>query len=289
MSKLNEYPSVNNTEEFTPEQKAAFLGSANVISTGIKGGSTVTANIPFTEIAVANPVPTPAAAHADVGKVLTVQQASDPDDSDEIVWAPSQGGGGGGNPYTKTTLAASDATINGHHPSGGGDFYDQTISINNNSYTLVSNVAYGMVEDYRGELTHDVVSVENFTINLAQTDFPLAVVEFTLGEKAAVVNIHVNNGSDPLTRMYSTPYVNALLPANVDDETGKAELDFENNIQHASNYYYINGIYSSQLSQNRPSLVTPEYADEQTKVQIRIFGDTFTVLTSTYNDTIPSS
>lgn len=93
MSKLNEYPSVNNTEEFTPEQKAAFLGSANVISTGIKGGSTVTANIPFTEIAVANPVPTPAAAHADVGKVLTVQQASDPSDPDEIVWAAPQGGG----------------------------------------------------------------------------------------------------------------------------------------------------------------------------------------------------
>lgn len=51
MSKLNEYPSVNNPEEFTQEQKAAFLGSANVISTGTKGGSTVTANIPFTEIA----------------------------------------------------------------------------------------------------------------------------------------------------------------------------------------------------------------------------------------------
>lgn len=43
-------------------------------------------------VSVINPVPTPAAAHADVGKVLTVQRASAPDDSDEIVWAAQQGG-----------------------------------------------------------------------------------------------------------------------------------------------------------------------------------------------------
>jgi len=125
MSKLNEYPSVNNTEEFTPEQKAAFLGSANVISTGIKGGSTVTANIPFTEIAVANPVPTPDAAHADVGKVLTVQQASDPNDPDEIVWAA-----GNLPSYTQSdagrvlTVNQAGNGVEWTTPQGGVDFSD---------------------------------------------------------------------------------------------------------------------------------------------------------------------
>ena len=38
-------------------------------------------------VSVINPVPTPSAAHADVGKVLTVQQSSTPSNPDEIVWA----------------------------------------------------------------------------------------------------------------------------------------------------------------------------------------------------------
>jgi len=142
MSKLNEYPSVNNTEEFTPEQKAAFLGSANVISTGIKGGSTVTANIPFTEIAVANPVPTPAAAHADVGKVLTVQQASDPDDPDEMVWAAPQGG----LPTYDSTYAGRVLTVNqaGNGvewttPQGGGGGGATIIRFSSNTNTATLN------------------------------------------------------------------------------------------------------------------------------------------------------
>ena len=42
---------------------------------------------------VANPVPEPLSDHSDRGKVLTVQQASDPNNPDEIVWAAPAGGG----------------------------------------------------------------------------------------------------------------------------------------------------------------------------------------------------
>lgn len=273
---------------------------------------------PDEKLAVKNPVPD--TDDASNGDVLTYDGATD-----EIVWAApasglpdptgvtngyvltvnngaaswaAPGGGGGGNPYTKTTLAAQDATSNGHQTSYGTDFYDQSISINNNSYTIVSNVAYATVEnpsydeeydDEEDRYRHEVVSVENFTINLVQTDFPMAVVEFTLDEKAAVVNIHVNNGVNPLSRMYSTPYVNSLMPDGI-DSNGKATLSFDTGtIQAGTNYYYIKGIYSYQLSKNKPSLVTEENADVYTKVQIKIFGDAFTVLTNTYNADIPAS
>lgn len=54
---MNDYPSVDNTDEFTQEQKAAFLGSAMCIATGSKtaGGSKVTANIPLSDITPAVP------------------------------------------------------------------------------------------------------------------------------------------------------------------------------------------------------------------------------------------
>lgn len=57
MAKMSDYPSVDNTEEFTQEQKAAFLGSAMCIATGSKtaGGSKVTANIPLSDITPAVP------------------------------------------------------------------------------------------------------------------------------------------------------------------------------------------------------------------------------------------
>ena len=57
MAKMSDYPSVENTEEFTQEQKAAFLGSAMCIATGSKtaGGNKVTANIPLSDITPAVP------------------------------------------------------------------------------------------------------------------------------------------------------------------------------------------------------------------------------------------
>lgn len=122
MAKMNDYPSVDNTEEFTQEQKAAFLDSAMCIATGSKtqNGAKVTANIPLSDI---NLVPTPAAAHADVGKVLTVQQASDPNDPDEIVWQVPQGGGGIPDPTGVTNgyvLTASNGAATWAAPAGGG-------------------------------------------------------------------------------------------------------------------------------------------------------------------------
>ena len=145
MSKMSDYPSVDNQQAFTPAQKAAFLGSAMCIATGSiddQNPSTekVTANIPLTDIApdlsqyytktqaddkfltenkvgnvivydessgglcvnyddgltmverklcVSIPVPAPAQAHADVGKVLTVTQNGN---SDEVVWSAPAGG-----------------------------------------------------------------------------------------------------------------------------------------------------------------------------------------------------
>ena len=52
MAKMNEYPSVDDQQAFTPAQKAAFLGSAMCIATGSKtqNGAKVTANIPLTDI-----------------------------------------------------------------------------------------------------------------------------------------------------------------------------------------------------------------------------------------------
>jgi len=184
MAKMNEYPSVDDQQAFTPAQKAAFLGSAMCIATGSidQNPSTakVTANIPLTDIVPEVPeadndtiinvqgdlkvarvsatemydasgltsdtketltdldfgtagvdydrivmmkatnrsgqhsipskvkliskpvadvvsckVPTLAANHADVGKVLTVEQDGD---TDRIVWDVVQGGGGGLTP-----------------------------------------------------------------------------------------------------------------------------------------------------------------------------------------------
>jgi len=54
---------------------------------------------PDEKLSVKTPVPTPITDHSDVGKVLTVHQASDPNDSDEIVWA------------APTTLHVDDDTI----------------------------------------------------------------------------------------------------------------------------------------------------------------------------------
>lgn len=48
---MNEYPSVDG-QDFTPAEKATFLGSAMCIATGPKNSTTVTANIPFGDLHV---------------------------------------------------------------------------------------------------------------------------------------------------------------------------------------------------------------------------------------------
>lgn len=192
---MNEYPSVDDQQEFTSEEKATFLGSAMCIATGSKtdGGNKVTANIPLGDInpvpstdnvnngylltktangiqwneldrtnivragagievygtagypervSVINPVPTPAAAHADVGKVLTVQQSSTPSNPDEIVWAAPQGG----LPTYDSTYAGRVLTVNqaGNGvewttPQGGGGGGATIIRFSSNTNTATLN------------------------------------------------------------------------------------------------------------------------------------------------------
>jgi len=53
MAQMNQYPSVDDQQEFDSSEKAAFLQSAKVIATGSKtqGGTAITANIPIGELA----------------------------------------------------------------------------------------------------------------------------------------------------------------------------------------------------------------------------------------------
>ena len=53
MAKINTYPSVDNTEAFTPSERAAFLAGANLIASGVRDieEGPIAANIPLGDIA----------------------------------------------------------------------------------------------------------------------------------------------------------------------------------------------------------------------------------------------
>ena len=49
MAKINTYSSVDDLQNFTPAEKAAFLAGAKCLASGPKNGNTVAANVPFSE------------------------------------------------------------------------------------------------------------------------------------------------------------------------------------------------------------------------------------------------
>lgn len=187
MAKMSSYSSV---ETFSAAEKETFLDSAMCIATGSKtvGGSKVTANIPIDDIKPAK--------LSDLADDIT-QQTVVVNDIRPVSGAAVSSALSSFGSYTKVTVTANTPTDNGHtYGSDDTKFYNQSMTISNNTYSLVSNVAT-LVGAYGDE----PADVENLAINLAQTDFPMAVVEFRLLPEASVTNIAVTNGNTALTRM----------------------------------------------------------------------------------------
>ena len=222
--------------------------------------------------------PVPSTLAANDGDVLTIDDHA----AGSLTWkTPS--GGGGGSPYTKATATAGACTPSGKQTSYGFDMYNQPVSINNNTYTIVSNVGYG----YNPSWSENTgLPIDNLIITLPQSDFPMAVVEFIIANNGSVVNVQVNNGLTALTRLYATPYLNPVLPSYVDNTTGDGYLKSDTDVQHYHddyNDYYHYDIKRWDIGSGKPAMLSGY------KVQVNIFGGGFTVLTSDYNEEIPAS
>lgn len=246
--------------------------------------TTIGLNTDDGELYVKNPVPAPAAAHADVGKVLTVKTV---DNSDEIVWETPQGGGGGGNPYTKTTVTPAESYDSGRssstaegYPYDGHPLYDQEVNIANNTYSILSTTIgyypeyYDEGHEWESEYYHPEHALDTLIINLdANTEFPMAVVEFDVDSdsKASVNKIKVKVGNKILTRMYDAPHFEdfPVLDGNI--------IEFGNFEEHAATQWTpksweIGNVYYYNKSSNYFALTN------SSTVQVHIFGNCFRVI-----------
>lgn len=264
-------------------------------------------------VSVINPVPTPGAAHADVGKVLTVQQASDPNDPDEIVWAAPQGGlptydstyagrvltvnqagngvewttpqGGGGNPYTKVSVTPGARYENGKTSEYYYNLFDQDVDIVNNTYSILSTpIGYEQSEYPNSE------NVDVFKIKLpANTEFPLAIVEFNIEHghehDGAVNDIKVYVGSTELTRIYDTPYNQNTVIADSDGDIRFSNASYPNGIKKAAigDAWIMPAINDSNMIKTNTAFVTDWRNDTNVTCQVHIFGNCFSVKTSLSN------
>ena len=89
-------------------------------------------------LAVKNPVPDPAANHADAEKVLTVKTV---DNVDEIVWETPQGGLPGGGSTNDVLTIGTQGSACWKTPQGGGGIPDPTGIPDGSVLTIVSGVA----------------------------------------------------------------------------------------------------------------------------------------------------
>lgn len=217
-------------------------------------------------IAVKNPVP--ATTGTNEGDVLTV------DANGDIGWAaPSGGGGGGGNPYTKVSVTPGERYKNGKTSDYDWELYDQDVSITNNTYAVVSSpIGYTYTSGFP-----DAKGIDVFKIKLpANTDFPMAVVEFTVYQDdnynyGAVNDVEVYVGNTKLTRLYSHPFrKDTLVGRTLYSNKGQEHIT-----DWGQNYWKIDEIQSSNTLFSKTAFVAD--ADNIPIVQINIFGHCYTV------------
>lgn len=220
--------------------------------------------------------------HANEGDVLTYHKNGS---TDEVVWAaPSGGGGGGGNPYTKVSVTPGTSYASGKVSDYGWNLFDQDVNIANNTYSVLSTeIGYDSSKEFP-----DSKAIDVFKIKLpANTDFPMAVVEFQLktGENASVNSVEVYVGETKLTQVKDAPYRDDAIVGN--------SIDYDNEIVHhtewGNNYWTLGGIWKNNLASAYTGIVNSSFDHIYVKVQVHIFGSCFRVMTSHQGDIPPAS
>ena len=215
----------------------------------------------------------PPTSGASDGDVLTYNNGN-------VDWAPVQGGGGGGggNPYTKVSVTPGSRYKNGKTSSYGFNLFDQDVNINNNTYSVISTpIGWESTEDWEDANSLDVLKIKL----PANTDFPMAVVEFTVfpwesNYKTGAVNeVEVYIGDTKLTRLYPSPYRQDTL-------IGRDLYSDKQQRQGYGGDWFIEDIWSSNTLFYKTAFVASE--DSTPLVQINIFGNGFTVNTSVQSD-----
>lgn len=226
-------------------------------------------------LSVKNPVaPT---TRANDGDVLTYS------DTDGIVWS-APAGGGGGNPYTKVSVTPGTSYANGNVTDYGWNLFDQDVNIVNNTYSIVSEeIGYDSSKEFP-----DSSAIDVFKIKMpANTDFPMAVVEFQLkiGQNASVNKVEVYVGETKLTQVKDAPYR--------DDAVIGKSIDYDNEIVHhtefGNNYWTLGGIWDRNIASAYTGIVNDSFNHIYVKVQVHIFGSCFRVMTSHQGDIPPAS
>lgn len=212
------------------------------------------------------------------------------------------GGGTGGNPYTKTTVTLGTAYRNGKSgyceveawsDDTTYDLFDQDITISNNTYSIVtslvgyedrSNTSVWGEPQYGGD--SNSYQVDTIKIKLpANTDFPMAVVEFDIGSSdnyehtAKVKNIEVYIGETKLKRLYEHPYFDKVIVANGQNTNS---IFFTDDITKPSPYSPYEGkVTTGSISKNYLDIYSGKLENsEGIKVQVNIFGNGFKVSVS---------
>ena len=207
------------------------------------------------------------------GKVLTVEHNS-VTNTDDVVWKDAGGGGGGGgNPYTKVSVAPGARYKNGITSDYGWELYDQDVTISNNTYSVVNtDIGYDSTADFP-----DARNIDKLKIKLpANTDFPMAVVEFRIspyndGYVGAVNDVEVYVGETKLTKLLSHPF-------RMDTLTGTRLYSDEKQQDNDGYGYYIDDIWASNTLAYRTAFVATE--EVTPIVQVNIFGNCFTLSTN---------
>ena len=213
----------------------------------------------------------PPTSGASDGDVLTYNNGN-------VDWAPVQGGGGGGgNPYNKVSVTPGERYKNGKTSGYGFELFDQDVSISNNTYSVVSSEV-----GYTGGTSYpDASGIDILKIKLpANTDFPMAVVEFRVYhfvdayECGAVNDVEVYVGDTKLTRIYPHPYrKDTLVGTDLDSDEGPVH-----ETAYGQNYWHINGIWDSNKLFSKTAFVATDQGNPI--VQVNIFGNCFSLSTN---------
>lgn len=213
------------------------------------------------------------------------------------------GGGTGGNPYTKVTVTAGTAYRNGktqwcRSENWGLDDYktdafDQDVTIENNTYSIVS----GFI-GYEDRSNTDIWGAPQYStygnawqldtlkIKLpANTEFPMAVVEFEVGSSdnydntASIENIEVYVGETKLTRLYDHPYFDKVVVASRQSNNA---INFTEDVNKPTgSTLYVGSLTDGSLSKNHLNLYSGDLDNGKgIKVQVHIFGNGFRVQVS---------
>lgn len=267
-----EFLTVNNSDEIVWDT----IPTAPTYTAGT--GIDITSNA----ISVTLPVPDPGT-NEHRGHVLTVNNSDD-----SIKWAAPQGSGGGGNPYTKVSVTPGTSYPNGKLSEYNNNLFDQDVNISNNTYSVLSTeIGYDSTKSYP-----DSQAIDVFKIKLpANTDFPMAVVEFqlTTGENASVNKVEVYVGDTKLTQVKDAPYNDDVAMVEVDEGDNEYYIHTKSITDATTAPQKIINLWQSYVARYRTAMVNDKNNDIYVKVQVHIFGSCYRVMTSHPAAQIPAS